>query len=90
MSLKAETLSIQLSGEFLTIDLLNYPRLLVASKQELNNHKILGNGQIIEWPDLGEQLSIRQIKANKPSKETASSFVRWLRKREMTDENFNY
>lgn len=79
----SETFSIQLPDGPLTIDLLNYPRLLVADKKELNNFKILGSNQGIEWPDLGEQLSIRQIKENKPSKETASSFVRWLRKREL-------
>ncbi len=77
-----ETFSIQLSGESLIIDLLNYPRLLVANKQELNNFRILGANQGIEWPDLDEQLSVRGIKEGKPSKETASSFVRWLRKRE--------
>jgi hypothetical protein len=78
----SETFSIQLAGETLIIDLLNYPRLLVADKKELNNYKILGSNQIIEWPDLDEQLSVRSIKEGKHSKETASSFVRWLRKRE--------
>lgn len=77
-----ETFFIQLPDGPLTIDLLNYPRLLVADKKELNNFKILGNNQGIEWPDLDEQLSIRGIKEGKSSKETAASFVKWLRKRE--------
>lgn len=82
MSLNSETFSIQLHGGPLTIDMLSYPRLLVADKKELNNFKVFDSA-IIEWPDLDEQLSIRQIKENKPSKETAHSFVKWLRKREI-------
>ncbi len=82
MNLNSETFSIQLAGETLTIDMLNYPRLLVADKKELNNYKILGNNQGVEWPDLDEQLSVKGIKEGKPSKETAASFVKWLRKRE--------
>lgn len=45
-------------GRKLTIPLIWFPRLESATKSQLANFKILGNGEGIHWPELDEDLSV--------------------------------
>ena len=46
-------------GREIVVPIAWYPRLSKATKQELNNFRIIGRGSGIHWEDLDEDLSIR-------------------------------
>ena len=53
-----DTLSVDLNaGRTITVPLAWYPRLLHATKEQLNNWKICGGGFGRHWSDLDEDLS---------------------------------
>ncbi len=45
-------------GREIIVPIAWYPRLFRATKQELNNFRIIGRGSGIHWEDLDEDLSI--------------------------------
>jgi hypothetical protein len=45
-------------GRKLTIPLVWFPRLVNATKDQLENYKLLGDGEGIRWPDIDEDLSV--------------------------------
>jgi hypothetical protein len=52
VSFTADSLSVALmDGRTITVPLAWYPRLMHASKEQLNNWKIAGGGYGIHWPD---------------------------------------
>jgi hypothetical protein len=55
-----------------------YPRLLQGSPEERANHRFIGEGEGIHWPDLDEDVSVENILAGQASGEGAKSFERWL------------
>jgi hypothetical protein len=49
------------NGAIVPEDIKKYPALKKASKKELESYKILGGGSAIQWQDLDEDLSVKQI-----------------------------
>jgi hypothetical protein len=45
----------------LSVPLAWFPRLAQASKSELLNYQILGDGEGIHWPDLDEDISVKGL-----------------------------
>ena len=83
--------SVRLTGDALVVDLADgrtvtvplawYPRLLHGSPEERGNHRLIGEGEGIHWPDLDEDVSVENILAGKVSGEGSKSFARWLANR---------
>ncbi len=45
-------------GRRIMIPLVWFPRLVVATKDQLTNYELLGDGEGIHWPDIDEDLSV--------------------------------
>ena len=83
--------SARVSEDALTIDLADgrtisaplawYPRLLQGTSEERNRYRLIGSGEGIHWPDLGEDISVDGVIAGRPSFETKESFQQWLASR---------
>ncbi len=59
-----ETLVVELvDGRTISVPLVWFPRLSNASKAQLNNWELLGDGEGIHWPDLDEDLSVAGLLA---------------------------
>src|ERR1700683_1054930 len=65
-------------GRTVSVPLAWYPRLLQGSPDERANHRFIGEGEGIHWPDLDEDVSVENILAGQPSGESSKSFARWL------------
>ena len=77
--LTADTLTVDLAdGRTVSLPLAWYPRLLQGSPEERANHRLIGNGEGIHWPDLDEDVSVENILAGRVSGEGSKSFARWL------------
>jgi len=50
-----------IDGRKITVPLLWFPRLANASKAQLENHELLGDGEGIHWPDIDEDISINSL-----------------------------
>ena len=48
-------------GRKVTVPLIWFPRLLNATKEQLRNYEILGDGEGIHWPDIDEDLSVEGL-----------------------------
>ena len=54
-----DTLTAELSdGRTISVPISWYPRLVHATPEERYNLELIGTGQGIHWPELGEDLSI--------------------------------
>lgn len=83
--------SIAVSETSLTVDLVDgrtiivplvwYPRLWYGTSEERNHFEIIGDGTLIHWPDLGEDLSVSGLLAGRRSGESQRSLKRWLEER---------
>lgn len=79
VSITFDALTVDLSdGRSITVPLAWYPRLINASKLELDNWRLVGKGLGIHWEDLDEDISIEGLLLGKPSGESQSSFKNWL------------
>ena len=47
-----------LDGRTISVPLVWFPRLANASKEQLNNWELLGDGEGIHWPGIDEDLSV--------------------------------
>lgn len=47
-----------IDGRKVTVPLVWFPRLSKATKSQLENFNILGDGEGIHWPDIDEDLSV--------------------------------
>ena len=82
---------VTVSEDSLTVDLVDgrtiiaplswYPRLWYSTAEERNNFEIIGNGTILHWPDLDEDLSVSGILAGRRSGEGQQSLKKWLEER---------
>ncbi len=45
-------------GRTISVPLVWFPRLSGASKEQLKNWELLGDGEGIHWPDIDEDLSV--------------------------------
>ena len=83
--------AVRLTNEALIVDLADgrtgsvplawYPRLMHGSPDERANHRFIGEGEGIHWPDLDEDVSVENILAGRISGEGPKSFERWLKSR---------
>lgn len=74
-----DALSVDLSdGRSITVPLAWYPRLINATKPELDNWRLIGKGYGIHWEDLDEDISIEGLLLGKSSSESQASFKKWL------------
>lgn len=55
-----------------------YPRLAHATVKERANWQLIGNGCGIHWPDLDEDISIRNLVLGQKSGESQASLKKWL------------
>lgn len=86
--------SVSVSEDSLTVDLADartiivplawFPRLLNGTRSERANHRFIGNGEGIHWPDLDEDISVESLLAGRQSGETQESLRRWLKRRKST------
>ena len=56
----------------------NFPGCSNASQEELSHWRFVGKGQGIHWEGLDEDISIEGLLAGLPSRESQSSFKKWL------------
>jgi Protein of unknown function (DUF2442) len=79
VTLKKQAMVVDLAdGRTLTVPLNWYPRLEHSTTKERNNWMFVGRGEGIHWPDLDEDVSVRNLLLGKPSSESQRSFQRWL------------
>ncbi|MEO1399761.1 MAG: DUF2442 domain-containing protein [Cyanobacteria bacterium J06635_1] len=77
-----EALTVDLSdGRTISAPLAWYPRLLNGSREERNNLRLTGGQEGIHWPDLDEDVSLKNIILGQPSGESHQSFQHWLEQR---------
>ena len=74
-----EALIIELmDGRTISVPLAWYPRLWYGTPRERSHFEIIGDGEIIHWPDLDEDLSVAGILAGRRSGESPASLKKWL------------
>jgi hypothetical protein len=88
---EARARNVLVSEDSLTIDLVDgrtviapltwYPRLWHGTREERLKFEIIGDGTILHWPDLDEDLSVSGILAGRRSGESHRSLKRWLEER---------
>lgn len=77
-----DALTVDLSdGRTISVPLAWYPRLLHSPPNDRNNWRFIGGNDGIHWPDIDEDISIKNIILGKPSGESQKSFQRWLEER---------
>jgi hypothetical protein len=75
-------LSVQLAdGRTIIVPIVWYPRLAHGTARERRNWRFIGGGEGIHWPDLDEDISIRNLLLGQPSGESQRSFQKWLGQR---------
>jgi hypothetical protein len=86
-----DSLTIDLvDGRTITAPLLWYPRLWHGTPKERHHLEILGDGTLIHWPDLDEDLSVAGILAGRRSGESPQSLKKWLSQRPSPGEQIRY
>jgi hypothetical protein len=65
-------------GRTIIVPLVWYPRLWYGTPEERNHFEIIGDGTLIHWPDLDEDLSVSGLLAGRRSGESQRSLKRWL------------
>jgi hypothetical protein len=88
---EARATSVRVTDDALVVDLSDgrtvlaplawYPRLLHGTAPERNDHRLIGEGVGIHWPQLDEDISIEGILAGRRSYESKESFGQWLASR---------
>jgi hypothetical protein len=68
-------------GRSISAPLVWYPRLMHGSSTERSNHRLIGDGEGVHWPDLDEDISVEGVLAGVASGESPGSFRKWLESR---------
>jgi hypothetical protein len=68
-------------GRTIITPLVWYPRLWHGTLEERSHFEIIGEGTLIHWPDLDEDLSVAGILAGRRSGESPQSLKKWLAQR---------
>jgi len=68
-------------GRIVSVPLAWYPRLWYGTPEERAQVEILGDGAILHWPALDEDLSVTGIVLGKRSGESLESLRKWLAER---------
>ena len=83
VTFQADLMRVHLEdGQVLVVPIRLYPRLQFATMPERRNHRLIGGGTGIHWPDLDEDISLQGLLAKKPSAESATSILKWLQARQ--------
>jgi len=86
LTISEDSLTVDLvDGRTIIVPLSWYPRLWHGTREERNNIEIIGNGTLLHWPDLDEDLSVSGILAGRRSGESQQSLKKWLEKRRAQD-----
>ena len=88
---EASAQKVTVSDDSLTVDLVDgrtiivplvwYPRLWYGTPEERERFEIIGEGTLIHWPNLDEDLSVSGLLAGRRSGESQQSLKRWLKER---------
>ncbi len=88
---QARAQRVAVSEDSLTVDLVDgrtiiaplawFPRLWHGTPEERNKLEIIGDGEMIHWHDLDEDLSVTGLLAGRRSGESQESFSKWLAER---------
>jgi hypothetical protein len=88
---EARAQSVAVSEDSLTVDLVDgrtiivpiiwYPRLWYGTREERNDFELIGDGTMIHWPQLDEDLSVEGLLAGRRSGESQRSLKQWLERR---------
>jgi len=82
VTVSEDALAVDLAdGRTIIVPLMWYPRLWHGTPEERGRFEIIGDGTLIHWPDLDEDLSISGILAGRRSGESQQSLKRWLQGR---------
>ncbi len=74
-----DALTVDLSdGRTISVPLAWYPRLLHGTSGDRDNWRFIGENEGMHWPELDEDISVKNIILGKPSGESQKSFQRWL------------
>ncbi|MBI4673370.1 MAG: DUF2442 domain-containing protein [Chloroflexi bacterium] len=77
-----DTLSVDLEdGRTVAVPIGWYPRLAYGTPAERAHFQISGAGYGIHWPDLDEDIGVEGLMLGKRSRESPTSFERWLQRR---------
>ena len=68
-------------GRTISVPLVWFPRLWHGTPAERANLILLGEGTLLHWPDLDEDLSVSGILAGRHSGESQESLKKWLETR---------
>jgi len=68
-------------GRTIIVPLGWYPRLRFGTPKERGKWRLIGKGEGIHWPDLDEDISVRNLLAGQPSGESQQSLKGWLDRR---------
>src|SRR5690349_7706811 len=79
VSINNDEIAVELlDGRTIIVPLIWYPRLVHATVKERKNWRLIGQGEGIHWPNLDEDISVRNLLAGQPSSESQRSLMRWL------------
>jgi hypothetical protein len=68
-------------GRTIIVPLVWFPRLWHGNAEERAKLLLLGEGTLLHWPDLDEDLSVSGILAGRHSGESQESLKKWLESR---------
>ena len=79
VAIEDDSLTVDLvDGRTVIVPLAWYARLWHGTPEERKNFEIIGDGTLIHWPDLDEDLSISGILVGRKSGESQQSLKKWL------------
>jgi hypothetical protein len=78
----ADRLTVDLTdGRTVSVPVAWFPRLLHGSARERNNWRFMARGQGIHWVDLDEDISVDDLLQGQQSRESHTSFEKWMQNR---------
>ena len=87
-TMSTDTLTVDLTdGRTIAVPLAWYPRLLHASAEDRGHWRLIGRGHGIHWPELDEDISVKNLLDGQPSGESQRSFRDWLDRRMGVEEH---
>ncbi len=82
VTVSEDSLAVDLTdGRTIIVPLVWYPRLWYGTPEERRRFEVIGDGTLIHWPDLDEDLSVSGLLAGRRSGESQRSLKRWLEER---------
>ena len=71
-------------GREVSVPLKWFPRLREATAEQRDNWRLIARGIGIHWPDLDEDIAVKDLLLGRPSGESQDSLRRWLEQRPAT------